>query len=332
MSNKMPDKRAMEKMTSDLSRLLQGQNFESEEDLKAYLDDMVKDKKIPDAPPKSAIQFAQDIMYEAWEAESRKERIKLAKEALSISPDCADAYNLLAEEAKTLEEAKELYQKGVDAGRRALGEKVFKEDVGHFWGYLPTRPYMRSLAGLMECLWELGKHDEAISHARKMLKLNTSDNQGIRYILIAYLSELGRYDELEKFMNRSGYKDDCAADWLYTKALLAFVKEGDSESARKELKTALKGNKYVPEYLTDKKAIPKILPDRITMSGEDEGFCYAWRYEKAWKKVPGALDWLKEQSGIRIIPKVSRNDPCPCGSGKKYKKCCGADLTPPSSI
>lgn len=25
----------------------------------------------------------------------------------------------------------------------------------------------------------------------------------------------------------------------------------------------------------------------------------------------------------RIMPKVGRNDPCPCGSGKKYKKCCG---------
>ena len=24
-------------------------------------------------------------------------------------------------------------------------------------------------------------------------------------------------------------------------------------------------------------------------------------------------------------PKVGRNDPCPCGSGKKYKKCCGAN-------
>ncbi|MHC4123979.1 MAG: SEC-C metal-binding domain-containing protein [Planctomycetota bacterium] len=22
-------------------------------------------------------------------------------------------------------------------------------------------------------------------------------------------------------------------------------------------------------------------------------------------------------------PKVGRNDPCPCGSGRKYKKCCG---------
>jgi SEC-C motif-containing protein len=26
---------------------------------------------------------------------------------------------------------------------------------------------------------------------------------------------------------------------------------------------------------------------------------------------------------VRPGPKVGRNDPCPCGSGKKYKKCCG---------
>jgi preprotein translocase subunit SecA len=26
---------------------------------------------------------------------------------------------------------------------------------------------------------------------------------------------------------------------------------------------------------------------------------------------------------FRAPPKVGRNDPCPCGSGKKYKKCCG---------
>ncbi len=27
---------------------------------------------------------------------------------------------------------------------------------------------------------------------------------------------------------------------------------------------------------------------------------------------------------VRSGPKIGRNDPCPCGSGKKYKKCCGA--------
>jgi preprotein translocase subunit SecA len=26
----------------------------------------------------------------------------------------------------------------------------------------------------------------------------------------------------------------------------------------------------------------------------------------------------------RTKPKIGRNDPCPCGSGKKYKKCCMA--------
>jgi uncharacterized protein len=25
----------------------------------------------------------------------------------------------------------------------------------------------------------------------------------------------------------------------------------------------------------------------------------------------------------RTVPKIGRNDPCPCGSGKKFKQCCG---------
>jgi len=31
---------------------------------------------------------------------------------------------------------------------------------------------------------------------------------------------------------------------------------------------------------------------------------------------------LAEQPVVRDEPKVGRNDPCPCGSGKKYKRCC----------
>ncbi|MBQ3588899.1 MAG: SEC-C domain-containing protein [Clostridia bacterium] len=38
----------------------------------------------------------------------------------------------------------------------------------------------------------------------------------------------------------------------------------------------------------------------------------------------------KPKPPVRIIPVkkegvISRNDPCPCGSGKKYKFCCGKD-------
>ena len=36
-------------------------------------------------------------------------------------------------------------------------------------------------------------------------------------------------------------------------------------------------------------------------------------------------DTKPEPKVIAESEKVGRNDPCPCGSGKKYKKCCGAD-------
>lgn len=40
-----------------------------------------------------------------------------------------------------------------------------------------------------------------------------------------------------------------------------------------------------------------------------------------WAYVDGILNPRPAQ---RSVDKVGRNDPCPCGSGKKYKKCCGA--------
>jgi preprotein translocase subunit SecA len=33
----------------------------------------------------------------------------------------------------------------------------------------------------------------------------------------------------------------------------------------------------------------------------------------------------KVKTIVREVAKVGRNDPCPCGSGKKYKKCCGVN-------
>ncbi|WP_084498105.1 SEC-C metal-binding domain-containing protein [Spongiibacter marinus] len=32
------------------------------------------------------------------------------------------------------------------------------------------------------------------------------------------------------------------------------------------------------------------------------------------------------QPSRRAQPKVGRNDPCPCGNGRKFKKCCGRSL------
>jgi preprotein translocase subunit SecA len=39
--------------------------------------------------------------------------------------------------------------------------------------------------------------------------------------------------------------------------------------------------------------------------------------------VSEAAAALEKAKPVRSVPKVGRNDPCPCGSGKKYKQCCG---------
>ncbi|MFC1817400.1 anaerobic sulfatase maturase [Thermodesulfobacteriota bacterium] len=42
-----------------------------------------------------------------------------------------------------------------------------------------------------------------------------------------------------------------------------------------------------------------------------------WRRQALERQVP-----LRRDTGAKAIPKTGRNDPCPCGSGRKYKKCC----------
>lgn len=54
-----------------------------------------------------------------------------------------------------------------------------------------------------------------------------------------------------------------------------------------------------------------------------------WLYDlEAWDTVlsadrRAALAKAWRQSKIAVSSKVGRNEPCPCGSGKKYKQCCG---------
>lgn len=45
------------------------------------------------------------------------------------------------------------------------------------------------------------------------------------------------------------------------------------------------------------------------------------RVDGEWFFYDGQL--VAQHPFVRVEPKIGRNDPCPCGSGKKYKKCCG---------
>jgi tetratricopeptide (TPR) repeat protein len=248
-----------------------------------------------DPSENSAVREAQFIMYDAWDNPDVKTRIRLAKEALKISPDCADAYVLLAEEeARTVQKSKALFQQGVEAGRRALGEDFFQdeENAGHFWGILQTRPYMRALAGLANSLWQMGDKEQALLHYRELLRLNPNDNQGIRFVLLELLLEMNRLEDVRSLMDE--YLDSNYVDWAYTDLLMELWENGDSIRAHSLLESALETNEHVPEYLLGIKLIPGLRSPYITLGGEDEAADYAARYIRFWKKRKAVLKWLKD--------------------------------------
>ncbi len=252
---------------------------------------------------------AQDLIFDAWETVSGKKRVELAKEALSLWPDCADAYNILADdEARTIEKAAGYYEEGVKAGKRALGRKGFMEYEGHFWGVLETRPYMRARAGLAGVLILLGEKEKAAQHYREMLVLNPGDNQGIRYELAALLVELGKDEELKDLL--ADNEGDGAAAFAYTRALAAFRKGGDAHVSRDLLEEAFESNRYVPEYLLVMKKLPKRFPDTIGFGDESEAVYFAYTYQLGWAMTEGALDWMRTQYE-RFTPKESRTRPEP---------------------
>jgi tetratricopeptide (TPR) repeat protein len=242
--------------------------------------------------PESPLEAAQDLMFDAWETRSAKTRIAMAREALEISPLCAEAYALLAREAaKTDEEKISLCRQAVAAGEEALGKQTFKQDAGMFWGLIETRPYMRALHALAEILWDNSAHEEAIAKMQEMLHLNPNDNQGVRYELLDHLIERGRDGEADSLIKR--YKDDSWAGWAYGRALLQFRKSGDTAKSRSLLQKAFECNPYVAEFLTGAKPMPRKLPDFYSGGDVNEAVIYALSGKAVWAASEGATEWLK---------------------------------------
>ncbi len=290
-------------------------DFEEEEDL---TEDLLFDRRSMEATLSSiseligdhgdsdpALQEAQSLIYQAWDEHKPQKRIRLARQALKISPNCADAYVLLAEEeAETIEEAYKYYLKGKQAGERALGEDYFQENEGHFWGILETRPYMRARQGLAACLAVMGRLDEAIAHYREMLRLNPGDNQGIRYALLTQLVAAKADDEAWQLLDE--YPGDDMAAWAYTRALLAFRKKGDSPQAIAALRRAIRQNPHVPALLLGDKPMPETPPEYTIFGDESEAVAYVYEDFNNWWKTRGAIAWLRAQQGSAPPPKKKK--------------------------
>ncbi|HLC40728.1 MAG TPA: hypothetical protein VJO34_03765 [Methylomirabilota bacterium] len=292
----LPDRRVMERAMAEFERFMQRSEFKGVKQANKALKRLFSGPL--EAIPSSAttpIEKAQELIYQALEARGRR-RIQLARKALEVSPDCADAYVVLAEQAGDLERARDLYAQGVAAGERALGTQPFEEEAGHFWGLISTRPYMRARLGLAQCLELLGQVSDAIDHYQELLRLNPNDNQGVRDALLPALLAAGRDSEAGELLRR--YEDDASAVWQYGWALCSFRQEGDSRAARERLREAVKANRRVPKYLTGAAELPEYDPPAFALGSEEEAVLCARELADLWQATPDAERWLRSHASV----------------------------------
>lgn len=94
----------------------------------------------------------------------------------------------------------------------------------------------------------------------------------------------------------------------------------------------------INDSLKEANPIEEMEEDTVVNLGFDKALLYKnmvaaeadWLYNlKEWNDIfdeetrKALYKEQKASTTIRKDPKVYPNDPCPCGSGKKYKKCCG---------
>ena len=134
-----------------------------------------EDRNDPFADP---ITESNDLKAAGERAEAHKILMALCQADLR----CLDAHAHLGNFVfdRSAAEALRHYEVGVRIGELSLGENF--EGVLP-WGHIDNRPFLRCMHGHGLCLWRLGRYDEAGRVFEKMLWLNPSDNQGVRFLV-----------------------------------------------------------------------------------------------------------------------------------------------------
>lgn len=241
-----------EKIFLQMNKYMEQFNFENEEQMEKEMKKFIQKLNNGEIDFEDELENdpkfkSDDLLEEAYNESSKTRAIKLAKQALEVYPDNIDAECFIADyeenQIKKLAKIETIIEKA-----KIILEKdnMFdKENVGHFWGMIETRPYMRARNRKITILMDLGRYTEAIKECEEMLDLCESDNLGIRYTLIGLYCILERFAECEKLYKKF---NEHSAFMLFPMAIMYF-KKGDYKKSKKFLKDTQEVNPYIIQIL-----------------------------------------------------------------------------------
>ncbi len=177
---------------------------------------------------------------------------------------------------------------------------------------------------LMALPFELARHgmvDEALHLCAQWADVTEAENfLGDRAVILA---EAGRREEaIAQFQ-------DNLIRWPTNPWIL--IKGGDVHASVGEQSMAATLYRHGLEHAgadryTRSGALERLLPllDELGRSAEADALEAAEEQRETAIRVIAQAEaaGAEELPFVRVTPKIGRNDPCPCGSGKKYKKCC----------
>ncbi len=262
---------------------------------------------------------AQDVCSDAMEMQQGStEKLAEILHALDIFPLSTEAWGMLGHfyqyeidpkgtrEKLCCAEALKMHNTAILCARKL--NPTWSDDRSEelSWGETANRPYLRALLGRAQCLKNTGKREEAIRQAKKLMRLNPGDNQGVRKLLCSWFLEAKDTEGCTNLLRKFNTKDDaCLA---YTDVLLQYLrwKKDDvvENDVRQALYTAIQTNPFVPDVLGGMQGIQDDDVDvddedsdsddgYYSPGGSDEAKMYAKDSRKLWKKYPDAINWMK---------------------------------------
>lgn len=291
----MPSRFNMERTQHDLARAIEERGIQSDEELHQFLEEYNRGQGprwIPGDPGRADVgSKAQELAYQAMEAQDLEESARLARAALYLDPECVDALATLA--GVTAGSNTELIaglQEAVALGERALGAEFFEANRGRFWGIVQTRPYMRTRTHLAELLRLAGRLPEAIAHYEAMLELNPNDNPGNRDPLLGCYLAAGNLEGARRLFEKYGASGMAVFTWG---RVLERYLSGDLAGAAAALTKARAANAHVEPYLTGARPMPAERPDYYQPGKASEAIRVVDFLLAAWRRHPAALHWLR---------------------------------------
>jgi tetratricopeptide (TPR) repeat protein len=284
----------VERFLREARRGMENPDIASEQEFRDTMGNMLEDglrekrlASLQDDP----IELAQELAFEAYEAEDEEQALELADKALALDPECVDALTIRAFIAS--EDAGELIaalEHAATCGENRLGEEFFAEFMGDFWPMVEARPYMRTIKQLAEVLWNVGRRFDAVAHYENLLDLDPSDHMGNSTLLLGYYLNMGEVQRAWDLLEE--YDDETGAVYSWSWVLL-FLMTGDEEAAADALDHAIDRNPYVAPWLLGMaEASFDDLPAYVASGSEDEARLCTQIIGEAWERSGEAQWWL----------------------------------------